>query len=277
MTVMKRLLISSLVAGLSVSVSAMQAIDDESLGAVTGQDGVDVKIALTSNIDNVYFETDGNRVNFGNIAIDTDTGLNGLDPSSNRPFEIKIDAVNSGFRKGLEMAISDVNSLSATVRDMSLSQSDGSNSSVFGSIGIENINFNGGTAEAYVIGRAGVGNQGIETGFSLPDGTTLDFTINDYEYASSDPSEIRIANKGGQVRATIEINDFFVGQTIDVVDLGDGDGRALRMIFTGLEGAFDITNLTAGDGSIYKGGFGRVQIDGMQMNRGYLIVDALPN
>ncbi len=277
MTVMKRLLISSLVAGLSVSVSAMQAIDDESLGAVTGQDGVDVKIALTSNIDNVYFETDGNRVNFGNIAIDTDTGLNGLDPSSNRPFEIKIDAVNSGFRKGLEMAISDVNSLSATVRDMSLSQSDGSNSSVFGSIGIENINFNGGTAEAYVIGRAGVGNQGIETGFSLPDGTTLDFTINDYEYASSDPSEIRIANKGGQVRATIEINDFFVGQTIDVVDLGDGDGRALRMTFTGLEGAFDITNLTAGDGSIYKGGFGRVQIDGMQMNRGYLIVDALPN
>lgn len=274
---MNRLLVCSVITGISASAFGLQAIDDESLGTVTGQDGVDVKIALTANIENVYFETDGNRVNFGNIAIDTDTGLNGLDPASNRPFEIKIDAVNSGFRKGLEIAISDVNSLSATVRDMSVSRADGSNSSVFGSIGIENINFHGGVAEAYVIGRAGVGDQGIETGLSLPDGTTLDFTINDYEYASSDPSEIRIAGKGGQVRASIEINDFFVGQTLDVVDLGNGEGRALRMTFTGMEGAFDVRNLTAGDGSTYKGSFGRVQIDGMQMNRGYLIVDALPN
>lgn len=272
---MRKIVTSSLILTFSASVLGMQAIDDESLGSVTGQDGVDVKIALTSNIENVYFETDGNRVNFGNIAIDTDSrGLNGI---SNQPFEIKIDAVNSGFRKGLEMAISDVNSLSATVRDMSLSRSDGSSSSVFGSIGIENINFHGGTAESYVIGRAGVGDQGIETGLSLPDGTTLDFTINDFEYASSDPSAPRIAGKGGEVRASIEINDFFVGQTIDVVDLGNGEGRALRMTFTGMEGAFDVRNLTAGDGSTYKGSFGRVQIDGMQMNRGYLIVDALPN
>ena len=108
-------------------------------------------------------------------------------------------------------------------------------------------------------------------------GSTLDFTINDYEYASSDPSAARIAGKGGEVRASIEINDFFVGQTIDVVDLGNGEGRALRMTFTGMEGACDVRNFTAGDGSTYKGSFGRVQIDGMQMNRGYLIVDALPN
>lgn len=272
---MKKILASSVLISFSAAATALQAIDDETLSAVTGQDGVDVKIALTANVENVYFQTDGNRVNFGNIAIDTDS--RGVDGISNQPFEVKIDSVNSGFRKGLEMAISDVNSLSATVRDMSLSRADGSNSSVFGSIGIENINFNGGTAEAYVIGRAGVGEQGIETGLSLPDGTTLDFTINDYEYASSDPSEARVAGKGGEVRASIEINDFFIGQTIDVVDLGNGEGRALKMTFTGMEGAFDIRNLTAGDGSTYKGSYGRVQIDGMQMNRGYLIVDALPN
>jgi hypothetical protein len=270
---MKTILLASIITGMSASTFALQAIDDKKLGFVTGQDGIDMKIALTANVENAYFQTNGNRASFGNIAIDTDSQNGGL---SNIPFNLSIDVVNSGFRKGLEIAISDVNSMNATIRDMSLSRFDGTNSSTFGSLGIENIDYNGGTAEAYVLGRAGVGEQGLETGFSLPNGTTLDLTINDYEYASSDPSEVRIAGKGGELRATIEINDFFIGQTIDVVDLGN-DGRGLRLTFTGMEGAFDIRNLTAGDGSTYKGSYGRVQIDGMQMNRGYLIVDALPN
>jgi hypothetical protein len=269
---MKKILLSSVITMLSCSAFSMQAIDDQSLGQVAGQDGITAKVALNANIDEVYFQTNGNRVTFGNIAIDTDS--NSL---TNRPITLVMDPINSGFRKGLEIAITDVNSVSATIRDMSLSRADGSNSSIFGSIGIEHINFNGGEGQAYVLGRGAVGQEGLELGLSLPDGTTLDFTINDYEYASSDKNAARISDVGGELRASIEINDFFIGQTVDVVDLGDGEGRALRMTFKDMHGAFDIRNLTAGDGSTYQGSYGRVQIDGMQMNRGYLIVDALPN
>ena len=270
---MKKIILTTVIACSSVSVNAMQAIEDQDLGAVTGQAGVDLKVALKANIDDAYFQTNGNRVNFSNIAIDTDA--RGVDGVSNVPFLISIDAVNDGFRKGLQLAISDVSELSATVRDMSVSQGAGAKD-VFGSIGIENINFNGGTAEMYIIGRAGSGEQGIETGFSLPDGTTLDFTINDFEYASDLPDAARVAG-GGEVRASIEINDFFVGQTIDVVELGVNDegideGTALKMTFTGFEGSFDITNFSAGTRA---GSFGRIVVDGMQLRRGYLIVDAI--
>jgi len=249
-------------------------IDDSSFIALSGHAGsglvgVDLKVAAKANLDNFYFETNGNRVNFANIAIDTDArGVNG---DSNIPFNISMDTVNNGFRKGLQFAISDVSGLSATVRDMSVSQGAGARD-IFGSIGIENINFNGGTAEMYVIGRAGSGNTGIETGFSLPDGTTLDFTINDFEYESDLPDAERVADKGGEVRATIEINDFFVGQTIDVVKLEDSEGAALKMTFTGMEGSFDVTNFSAGTRA---GSFGRIVVDGMQLRRGYLIVDAI--
>lgn len=243
----------------------------------TGDEGVDFKIASKMNIDNFYFETDGSRVNLGNIAFDTDS--RGTDGDSNVPFDIKFDTVNSGFRKGLVLAISNVNQMDLTIRDLSVSQATDavSNDDVFGSIGLENINFNGGIAEMYVIGRGGAGIQGTETGFSLPDGTTLDFTINDFEDTNGDGS----ADKGGELRATIEINDFSMSSTMDVVQLGEDkhgvdQGTGLQIIYNGFEGAFDVRNFTAGDGT-RAGSFGRIQIDGLQMRRGYLIVDALGN
>lgn len=254
-------------------------IEDTSFIAISGHEndgevGIDIKFAAKANLENFYFETNGNRVNFSNIGIDTDSrGTNG---SSNTPFNVAMNVMDAGFRQGLVFRVTDVNGLSATVRDMSVSQGAGARD-VFGSIGVENIDFHGGTAEAYVISRAGSGNTGIETGFSLPDGTTLDFTVNDFEYESDLAGAERVAGKGGEVRAKVEINDFFVGQTIDVVELGVNDkgvdeGTALKMTFTGLEGSFDITNFSAGTRA---GSFGRVVVDGMQLQRGYLIVDAI--
>jgi len=268
-------------AGLSnikVDPTGFLALSSHAAGA--GVEGIDLKIASKMDIENFYFETEGSRVNFGNIAFDTDgRGTNG---DSNVPFDINLDAVNSGFRKGLVLAISNVNAMDLTIRDLYVSQYDKlsdtvSNEAVFGSIGLENINFNGGVAELYIIGRGGVGVQGTETGLSLPDGTTLEFTINDYEDTDGDG----VSDKGGALRANVEINDFSMSSTMDVVQLGKDangveQGTGLQIIFNGLEGAFDVTKFTAGDGS-RAGSFGRIQIDGLQMRRGYLIVDALGN
>lgn len=265
-------------------------IDDSSFialsghGSTVGGEGIDINIAAKANIGNFYFETSGNRANFGNIAIDTDgRGANG---SSNVPFGIALDAVNSGFRKGLVLAISNVNEMDLTIRDLYVSQYDKTtdtvnDKAVFGTIGIENINFNGGSAELSFIGRAGLGNQGIETGLSLPDGTTLDFTVNDLEDSLGN-SVIDPANavKGGELRASIEINDFSMESVMDVVALGNDEngidqGAGLRVTFKSMEGAVDLRNFSAGNGSTYQGSYGRIQIDGMNLKRGYLIVDAL--
>jgi len=263
-------------------------IENTSFVAVSGHgaggNGMDVKVAVKANIENFYFETNGSRANFSNIAIDTDG--RGADGSSNVPFDITLDAVNSGFRKGLVLAISNVNDMNLTIRDLYVSKYDKSTDTVsdvatFGTIGLEKINFNGGIAELSFIGRAGSGNQGVETGFSLPDGTTLDFTINDLEDALgnsvTDPAD---AVKGGELRASIEINDFSTESVMDVMALGKDEhgvdqGTGLRITFKSMEGAFDLRNFSAGNGSTYKGSYGRIQVDGMNLKRGYLIVDAL--
>jgi hypothetical protein len=249
-----------------------------------GDGGVDIKVAAKLNVENFYLETNGSRANFGNISIDTDgRGTNG---DSNVPFDISLDLVNDGFRKGLVLAISNVNSMDLTIRDLYVSHYNKatdvvSDEAVFGTIGLENINFNGGSAELSIIARAGSGNQGIETGFSLPDGTTLDFTINDFEDAAGNSVEdSSLAVKGGELRATIEINDFSAENSIDVVALGDDgngvdQGTGVQIIFKSMEGAFDLRNFSAGNGTTYQGSYGRIQVDGMNLKRGYLIVDAL--
>jgi hypothetical protein len=267
-------------------------IDETSFVAISGHEngsvnggGIDIKVAAKLNIENFYIETKGaladigNRANFGNIDIDTDG-------NGNDPLDVTLDAVNSGFRKGLVLAISNVNDMDLTIRDLFVSKYNRatnivSDEAVFGTIGVQNINFNGGSAELSVIGRAGSGNQGIETGFSLPDGTTLDFTINDYEDALGN-SVVNAADavKGGELRASIEINDFSAESVIDVVALGkdknDVDqGTGLRVTFKSMEGAFDLRNFSAGNGTTYQGSYGRIQVDGMNLKRGYLIVDAL--
>jgi len=264
-------------------------INDSSFVALTGNtdglsEAVDVKVAAKMNVENFYFETNGSRANFGNISIDTDgRGNNG---DSNVPFDVTLRLLNQGYRKGMSLAISNVNSMDLTIRDLYLSHYNKatelvSDEAVFGTIGLENINFNGGSAELWVIGRAGLGNQGIETGFSLPDGTTLDFTINDFEDASGDSvNNPNDAIKGGELRATLEINDFSAESSIDVVALGvDGNGMdqgtGVQIIFKSMEGAFDLRNFSAGNGETYKGSYGRIQVDGMNLKRGYLIVDAL--
>ncbi|MEH6449213.1 MAG: DUF6160 family protein [Oleispira sp.] len=248
-------------------------------GGGTGGGGIDFKVAAKLNIENFYFETNGSRANFANISIDTDgRGTNG---NSNVPFDITLDAVNSGFRKGLVLAISNVNSMDLTIRDLSVSKYNKatdtvSDEVVFGTLGIENINFNGGSAELSFIGRAASGNQGIETGFSLPDGTTLDFTINDFEdVLGNSVDDSTAAVKGGELRATIEINDFSAESVIDVIALEDGQGTGLKVTFKSMEGAFDLRNFSAGNGVTHKGSYGRIQVDGMNLKRGYLIVDAL--
>lgn len=264
---MKKILLTGLIALVSSTSYAMQAIDDESLSEMTGQAGVDLKVAVKADVENFYYQTNDNRVNMGNITFDSDSRNGGL---SNEPFLIKMDAINSGYRQGLEMLVSDVNGMSLTVNDLSLSKADGSNSSVFGAIGIENINFNGGVAMLSITSRAGMGDQGIETGLSLPDGTTLDFTVNDLETDGS----------GGEIRAKIEINDFSLVQTMDVIQLGDDEngvdqGAGLQILISEFEASLDIRKLTAGNQTTHLGSYGRVVVDGLHLKRGYLIVDAL--
>ena len=271
---MKKILLSSVIVCLSNMSYGLQVMDDESLGETTGQTGVDLKVAVTANVENLYFQTDNNRMNMGNISIDTDSRNGGL---SNQPFRISVDAINSGFRQGLEMIISDVNAVDFTVNDLSLSKSDNSNKTVFGAIGIENINFNGGQAMLSLTSRAGMGNQGLETGFSLPDGTTFEFTINDLEVITDGFGARQV---GGELRADIEINDFSIVQTLDVIQLGNDDqgvdqGVGLQIMISEFETSLDVRNLTAGDGTSHLGSYGRVVIDGLHLKRGYLIVDAL--
>lgn len=251
------------------------------MSEMTGQTGVDIKVALTANWENVYFETNGNRFNLGNIAIDTDSrGVNG---DSNVPFDITMDAVNDGYRKGIQLGISNINSLNFTINDVFLSYdpSIDTTKDVYGTLGIENVNFNGGEAEMYILGRAGSGDTGTEIGFSLPDGTTLDFTINDFEDAAGNAvADKADAVKGGELRATIEFNDFSTGSTTDLVAQGNDEngvdqGVGLLIQYTHMEGSMDIRNIAAGDGS-RAGSYGRLLIDGMRMNRGYVLVDPLP-
>ena len=276
MRILSRLAVCFLLAS-PLAVNALEALQDESLGDVTGQEGVTLAIALTANWENIYFDTDGNRFNLGNIDIDTDSRNGGL---SNEPFFVKMDAVNSGFRKGLELDIWDVNSLNFTVRDVSLSYDpliSADPAAVYGTLGIENLSFNGGHANVAVLGRPGVGEQGVFTEVTLPQGTTLDFTINDFEDSSgnaTDAAGARAGGKGGELRATLELNDFYVGQTFDLVENPDGS-TGMLMLFDGMHASMDIRNISAGDGSVRQGSYGRVMIDNMNMTRGYVQVNAV--
>lgn len=264
-----------------MSSMALEALHDESLGDVTGQEGVRLAIALTANWDNIYFDTDGNRFNLGNIDIDTDSrGVNG---SSNEPFFIDMDTLNQDGRKGLALEISEVNSLNVTIRDVSLSSvaADGTESAreVYGTLGLENLSLNGESAYVDILGLAGVGEEGVMTTITLPT-ATFDFTINDFEDAAGNATDKAGANapggKGGEFRATMEINDFALSQTFDLVENPDGStGMLLQM--KAFHANVDITDIKAGNGA-RAGSYGLIAIDGMRLIEGsdnYLQINAV--
>ena len=194
---------------------------------------------------------------------------------------MSMDAVSSGRRKGLEMAIWNVNSVDFTIRDVSLTAVDTNGvetaRDVYGTLGLENMSFNGGYADVALLGIPGVGQQGVFTEVTLPQGTTLDFTINDFQNAAGDYVEAAAATQGGELRATLELNDFYVGQSFDLVENADGT-TGMKMIFSGMHASMDITNISAGNphhANARQGSYGRVVIDNLNMTRGYVQVNAL--
>jgi len=258
-----------------LAVNALEALQDESLSDVTGQEGVTLAIALTANWENIYFDTDGNRFNLGNIDIDTDSRNGGL---SNEPFYVDVDAVSSGLRKGIKLDIWDVNALNFTIRDVSLSYDPAisTDKAVYGTLGIENLSFNGKHADVALLGIPGVGEEGVYMSVSLPP-TTLDFTINDFEDAAGNATDAAGARapggKGGELRATMELNDFSMAHTVDLVENPDGS-TGILMEFHHMSAGIDITNISAGNGT-RAGSYGVMAIDGLRMTSGNFQINAV--
>lgn len=57
----------------SPSQAAMQSLNDQSLGEVTGQNGISVFVSLNAKINKISYTDDGNSVSLRNVVIDSGT------------------------------------------------------------------------------------------------------------------------------------------------------------------------------------------------------------
>jgi hypothetical protein len=64
------------------SQAAMQSLTDQSLGEVTGRDGISVFVSLNAKIDTISYTDDGNSVSLRNLVIDSGT-VNNLSSGPN--------------------------------------------------------------------------------------------------------------------------------------------------------------------------------------------------
>lgn len=251
---------------------ALESIDDEQLSKTVARDGIDAKVNFKGDMNNLYFETTNNgkdyRFNMGGFTLDTNNG-NGS-TNTNSPISLAINGTNRFERKGLEIEISDVTSLDLFADNIGIVEVDGGveTTQIFGTLGFENVSFNGGTARLDILAIPGDGDEGLMTTFSLPDNTTGDFIV---------------ADEVAKLSASLEVNGFSMTQTVDVVDLDSGPGQdlALKMIISEMETSLDVKNLRVGaaPGSstvvTRQGGFGQLSVDTLKINSGYTIVDSV--
>jgi len=257
----KALSLISCVALLSAPVFSLESLDDETLSGAIAREGVDIRVNYEGEAENLYFETkdgaDAFRFNLGGFRLDTDN-------TGNNPIDLTMDLANTDLLNGIDITISGVEHLDLYADKIGVQKNNGT-PQIFGTLGLEDVSFHGGTASMSLLSVPGDGDEGLMLRLSLPEGTT---------------GNVILGDETAKLSALLEINEFSVVQTVDLVDLDPtaGEDLALKMIISEMETSFDVKQIKVQDsaGVVHRAGsYGQLSVDKLHVKSGYTIVDSI--
>lgn len=226
----------------------LTANPDSAVEGLLGEFGSDLTIG------EVFYRTNGQRININNIKLKTGDFNGALDPIG-YTFEL-VGGVNS-YGNGVALTFFDVDNLNFEFSAFTFSSDDGSNETVsFGSLGIANASFgSNGQLTQSIWALPGSGEQGLRLDLQVTDGVRFDLTIKE------DP----VVNNTPTLTAETVINTLTFETYVDFIEKG------LHVNVIDFELDANINSIKLGTNDAYKGQTGRVVVDNYTVEPGSYI------
>lgn len=253
----------------NLSLSAMQAVGEDELRSLTGQEGIEIDVNYQATIGRVYFsdkpDDSGNFLNMRNITVDTDG-------DGNRPINIKTRLISQGKFSGLGLDITNIKDIDIAFKQLNVNGDSGSGvissqANSYGGLSLTNINDNGGASDLAIYADGISGREGIrfETNLSSRFSLNLGYTDYGFDQSSSDDDH--------SFTTDIMLNDFTAENLIGLVSGTNNDGvdvGGLRIDVVSMGGDITLSSIRAGD---QAGTMGRVVMDNVAVSpESYLVV-----
>lgn len=240
------------------SLSAMQAVEEDELRMLTGQEGIEIDINYKAKIGRLYLADTNvglaqNFLNIRNITIDTDG-------EGNRPINLKTRLISDGKFPGLGIDIKGINDIDVAFEQLNVN-GDASSGDVtsqansYGGLSLTNISDNGGASDMAIYSDGASGKEGIRLETTLSSKFSLKFAYTDY---GLDQSAI---NDDYKFETDVILNDFSSETSIDLIsgtNVDNLDIGGLRLSVISMAGDVTLSHIKAGQG---VGTMGRVVLN----------------
>lgn len=215
-----------------------------------GVEGLKGRFGSDLVIGTVFYRTNNQRFNIRDIKLKTGA-FNG--PVEDIGYRFEVVGGTGAYGNGVSAVFFDATKLSFQLSRLTFSDKDGSNESAsFGSFGIENGSFNGGSLTTSIWALPGAGRQGIRMDVELSDGASFDFTIKEDPAVANTPT----------LTASAVIGDFSSETHIDMTKKG------FNTSVVDFEMSANINALKMGTGQTYQGQSGRIVVDNYKIQPG---------
>lgn len=216
-------------------------------------EGLSGELLSDITVGTAFYRTDENRLNFENVNIATNGEIR---------YQLELVGSQTDFARGMTAILTDISDLDLTIGSIIFSQADGlsGRSDSLGAFAIENLNLNGGALVTSLWALSATGSQGIRLDAAITRGAQFDFT-----YADDESSAAKLT-------AEVVLGEFSAETLLDITPKG------LNFTVENLEAEAHVNAIRIGDGSLYQGQTGRIDIDGLVVQPGsYLRVEPIPS
>lgn len=217
----------------------------------TGE-GLQGVLASDLTIGTAFYRTNNKRMNFEDISLKTNGEIN---------YRFELEGTENDFGRGFTTVLSGISDLDLTIGAFVFSEADGltGRSGSLGSVAIENLNLNGGEITSSLWALSGAGEQGIRLDVEVAEGTSFDFTFKEQK------------DDDAQISAEVVLGNLASETLIDITKKG------LHMTVESFEAEAHVNAIRLGDGQMYQGQTGRLDVDGLTVAPGsYLRVEPIP-
>lgn len=260
----KKVLLATAIAAVSTSSYALEAMDDSSMSATTGQDGLIITVtppAAGIVTDIIWHDTDGYTTRTGagavvidNMTIDADSGIQlDIDASGD------VDNVAASNQPGLRIGVSLLGTTTISTGAISVAASNGVGAAVSNQTATilpsMNLTIGSGSLAEIFLGNEENGKSMINLNTTLTGGIDVtSFAVNDIDSSGSiSVGTLAIDNAGasGDLGAQIAVDATASGLLVTMTQVGAGSGIDIAM-----------SNVALGSATV----MGDVEINGLDLD-----------
>lgn len=215
-------------------------------------EGLAGKFDLSGTIGNLFYRTNGSRINFKGINLSTNGEVDYTFDQFSHEY------VSGNIITGIRATLNNIDDVTILLGGITFSEGVGDfiNETVSaGSIGITNLDFNGDPLYVDLYTLPGSGKIGLLFDISAPGVTSFNLEI-------TDTADQNGATPNNKLTAAVEMKNFAFQGAVDITPSG------LNVGIKHMSADMSLNSLTAGNGARYQGSIGRMVLNSMSVRPG---------